>query len=316
MDAATPFSYLPHPAPPLLPPSPRYRVYSLVSPSSGITQGCSSNSKSGFGHTALNPCFGLNPPKKQQKGGGRELGVQAGCRQPLPALLGAAGTTSTGSTAPLQLWKVKTKPWRCSSPSPTPTQAMLQLFREKGWEIKGYQAPGLSYQKLPVAFGSGGSLLGGSKLPAVAIPLARLMCNPGPAVSPLLPVLHQIQSSRTPGATPEPDLPNPKRPELFRARFSRATTGDSQQITSSIALHPGHHLRAPLTQVGRRIPIAGRRIPSPGRFFPASPAAGEAEGSASRAGISWAARHGYLRPVLWVRAEQARRDLRGRPLFP
>lgn len=71
--------------------------------------------------------------------------MQAGCWQPLPALLGAAGRTSTGSTTPLQLWKVKSKPWRCSSPPPTQTQAVPQLFWEKGWEIKGYQGPWLCY---------------------------------------------------------------------------------------------------------------------------------------------------------------------------
>lgn len=52
---------------------------------------------------SFEPVFWVkSPPKKAAEREGSELGMQAGCRQPLLTLLGAAGRTPTWSTTPLQ----------------------------------------------------------------------------------------------------------------------------------------------------------------------------------------------------------------------
>lgn len=106
------------------------------------------NSENGFGNAALCLCFGLTPPKKGQQAGGAGRGEAA-------SPPGAAGKASAGSTRSLTAETrtvqggEKTKPSRCSSPSPTPTQATPGFepssLGKRGGKMKGSQAPGLSY---------------------------------------------------------------------------------------------------------------------------------------------------------------------------
>lgn len=146
--------------------------------------------------------------------------------------------------------------------------------------------------------------MGAQKPPAGAVPLTRLMCNHN-SLAPWLPLCF-LFCTRFRGAEP-PEQPHnqsgqPQIPWVLLCSFLPCTEGDSQETTRPITLQPQHHLSAPLTHAGRRIPISGRP-------FPASPAAGEAEAGPSRAGISWQQVTATYGPSSWSR--RSRQELGG-----
>lgn len=227
MDPALPFSHLPRPAPLCCHPHPG-AVFALwnLHPQ-GPPRDAGSNSS--FGNTALNPCFGPSPPKKAAERGRQRAGGAGRVLAASPRALGAAGRKScphslgaAGST-PLQLCEVKTKPWRCSGPSPTQTRALLR----KGVGNEGISSPRaeLSCRQLllPVAFDSW-AFWGLRSCLQSPSPFARLMCNLNSPAPWFLPRF--LFCTR---ATPHSDLASPKSPELFSALSSRGTEGDSSK---------------------------------------------------------------------------------------
>lgn len=141
---------LPAPAGPRLPPSsPCCRVCSPAPPSSrGLPRGRRRQQRKRLWQRSFVPVLRSNPPQKRQQAGGAGRGEAA-------SPPGAAGKASAGSTRSLTAETrtvqggEKTKPSRCSSPSPTPTQATAGFepssLGKRGGKMKGSQAPGLSY---------------------------------------------------------------------------------------------------------------------------------------------------------------------------